>query len=87
MTIIVWEEYKDHKTGKDCKDIIELFDTVKEFKEWLNKELKNREKGLLEDGIGLDNDKLLNPFTIDEAPFSLAWETFADMTEYKLEVN
>lgn len=87
MTILIWQEYTDHKTGKQCKDLVEIFDTAVEFKEWLKQELKERENGLLNDGIGLDNDKLLNPFTIDEAPFSLAWETFADMTEYKLEVK
>ena len=65
----------------DEQEIIDMFDTAKEFKEYIQKSLIEIEKELKEDGEGLENDLLFKDKMIQEVSFQEQLNLYLDMTQ------
>lgn len=63
----------------EMNEIVEMFDTVAEFKHYLDCFLRESEKSMLANGINLKNGYLLT-VRIDEASFKDKLDCYLDMT-------
>jgi len=64
----------------EINEIVEMFDTTFEFKEFLYDELSEMDKGLKEDtGAGIFDVQ------VRDVPFNLQLKTYLEMTENRLE--
>ena len=67
------------------KQIIEMFDTVKEFKHYIDKYLKEMEEGMNADKLLEDKGGNLLEVPLDKAGFSYKLSSYKDITGDKIE--
>ena len=60
--------------------IIEMFDTVKEFKQYIDNYLTEMEKGMNEDGLLQDKGGNLLEIPLNKAGFSYKLSSYKDIT-------
>ena len=86
MILLTYEEH-NHRTKTTKRKIAEMFDTAKEFKEYIIQYLKDTEKGLNEDNEGLTNGLLFSNAQIEDVSFERQLEQFLEFTEFEVEVK
>ena len=61
-------------------NVVELFDTVKEFKQYIDNYLTEMEKGMNEDGLLQDRGGNLLEIPLNKAGFSYKLSSYKDIT-------
>ena len=71
----------------DSGKIVELFDTVKEFKNYLDIELMKMEEGMAEDGLLEDSNDMLFGADLDEVCFEAKLEEYLTVNTETIEIK
>ena len=66
-------------------NVVELFDTVKEFKQYIDNYLTEMEKGMNEDGLLQDRGGNLLEIPLNKAGFSYKLSSYKDITGDKIQ--
>ena len=65
--------------------IVEVFDTAKEFKYYIDEYLQKMEKGMNEDKLLEERNRMLLEIPLDKAGFTYKLNSYLDITNDKVE--